>query len=117
MDALAFRTRPLLGVAWLPVNAGPLVLLLLASLLMRNASFIGHLAGIVCGYVIGWSRGSWVTLEPALLGRVGLLVVLVLEGRVKPAARALARRFRLDDIRHIIIPLFLSLKNPSSFSF
>ena len=70
---LCFRTRPLLGVAWLPVNAGPLVLLLLASLLMRNASFIGHLAGIVCGYVIGWSRGSWVTLEPALLGRVGLL--------------------------------------------
>lgn len=43
---------PLFGAANIPMWASPFASLLLTSLLIPKASFVGHLAGILAGYLI-----------------------------------------------------------------
>ena len=38
----------------LKFNFGPMVQLLIAQMIMPRVSFVGHLAGIVCGFVVHW---------------------------------------------------------------
>jgi membrane associated rhomboid family serine protease len=39
----------------LKFNFGPLIQLLIAQVIMPRVSFLGHLAGIVCGFVLHWN--------------------------------------------------------------
>ena len=48
----------------LPVNAGPLLLLVATKLVIPRSSFIGHLSGIVIGYPVAWNALDW--LSPPL---------------------------------------------------
>lgn len=43
----ATHTLPILNIRW---NVSPIVSLIFTQVLIRNASFMGHLAGIICGY-------------------------------------------------------------------
>jgi membrane associated rhomboid family serine protease len=45
-------TIGLLDLKW---NFGPLVQLVLAQIIMPRVSFIGHLAGIICGFIMHWN--------------------------------------------------------------
>jgi membrane associated rhomboid family serine protease len=50
-----------LGFMTIPNIMLPFFYLLICQLLIQNASFIGHLAGIVCGFMLGWGWFDWVT--------------------------------------------------------
>lgn len=50
----------LLGVINLPINLAPFGSLIFTSIIVPQASFIGHLAGIVMGYLIAWDFFVWV---------------------------------------------------------
>ena len=44
----------------LPLTFAPFFSLLLTQLIVRRASFLGHLAGIFAGYAVGWGLLDWV---------------------------------------------------------
>jgi membrane associated rhomboid family serine protease len=46
---MCFQTHEFYHLKW---NLGPLVTLGVTQLILRRASFVGHLAGIICGYAI-----------------------------------------------------------------
>lgn len=46
---ICFETHEFLNIKW---NLGPIVTLGITQLILRRASFVGHLAGILCGYAI-----------------------------------------------------------------
>lgn len=50
----------LLGVVNLPINLAPFGSLIFTSIIVPQASFVGHLAGIVMGYLVGWDLFVWV---------------------------------------------------------
>ncbi|KAL4442121.1 hypothetical protein ABPG77_011382 [Micractinium sp. CCAP 211/92] len=52
---------PLFGLADLPMWAAPWSSLLITSLLVPKASFVGHLAGILAGYAVAFGLFSWLT--------------------------------------------------------
>lgn len=56
-----------LGIPSIPVNIGPLTLLVFTKVLIPRSSFVGHLSGIVIGYPLAWSLLHWLTL-PTMLG-------------------------------------------------
>ena len=39
----------------LPINIAPIFLLFITSLIMPNASFVGHLSGVILGYLLVWN--------------------------------------------------------------
>lgn len=45
----------------IPAWAAPWVALLMMQCLIPNASFLGHLSGILAGYVVAWGLMDWVT--------------------------------------------------------
>lgn len=49
---------PLIG---LPVNAGPIILLIVTKIVIPQSSFLGHLSGIVIGYPLAWNWLDWLT--------------------------------------------------------
>lgn len=59
----------LFGFARAPVNLAPFGSLLFTSLVVPQASFIGHLAGIATGYLVAWDAFAWLdtTSTTALL--------------------------------------------------
>mmetsp|Transcript_20319 Transcript_20319/g.47478 ORF Transcript_20319/g.47478 Transcript_20319/m.47478 type:complete len:244 (+) Transcript_20319:3-734(+) len=50
-----------LGFFSLPLSLAPFGNLIFTSLIVPNASFVGHLAGILAGYAVGFGALSWVT--------------------------------------------------------
>jgi membrane associated rhomboid family serine protease len=46
----------LFGFVQLPLSLAPFASLLFTSLLIRQASFVGHLSGICIGYLIAWNE-------------------------------------------------------------
>jgi len=52
MEDLCFETYSKYGFKF---NFGPLVQLVLAQVIMPRVSFMGHLAGIVCGFLLHWN--------------------------------------------------------------
>jgi len=48
-----FSTQSLAG-GWIQFNAGPFVSLLVCQCLIPRASFVGHLSGILCGFIWHW---------------------------------------------------------------
>lgn len=61
----------LFGMIELPYILSPLISLLITQLIIRNASLIGHLAGIVIGYIIGLG------VFDVLNNMIGLIVLLI----------------------------------------
>ena len=49
----------LLGYVQLPVNLAPFGSLIFTSIIVPQASFVGHLAGIVVGYAVAWGAFAW----------------------------------------------------------
>ena len=45
----------------LPWSIAPFVQIIMTSLLIPNASFIGHLSGVIIGYLIRWHLFDWLT--------------------------------------------------------
>jgi len=60
LPSLCFDTYrlPIFG---LPVNAGPLILLIVTKIIIPQSSFLGHLSGIVIGYPLAWNWLDWLT--------------------------------------------------------
>lgn len=51
-------TIPIFGFP-VPIALAPFTSLILTSLIIPNASFIGHLSGILIGFLIAWDAFSW----------------------------------------------------------
>eukprot|EP00581_Thalassiosira_minuscula_P015147 CAMPEP_0183714204 /NCGR_PEP_ID=MMETSP0737-20130205/8818_1 /TAXON_ID=385413 /ORGANISM="Thalassiosira miniscula, Strain CCMP1093" /LENGTH=839 /DNA_ID=CAMNT_0025943111 /DNA_START=45 /DNA_END=2564 /DNA_ORIENTATION=+ len=51
---VCFSTYEVPGLPWLKVNLAPMVSLFVAQFIMPRVSFMGHLAGIVCGFFLHW---------------------------------------------------------------
>ncbi|KAK9825660.1 hypothetical protein WJX81_006649 [Elliptochloris bilobata] len=80
MTLLAARGKgafSVLGVAEMPMWASPLVTLVLTSIIVPQASFLGHLAGIVAGFAVAFGLFGWLTASGAA-ALVAWLVVLSL---------------------------------------
>jgi membrane associated rhomboid family serine protease len=65
----------LFGAARVPVNLAPFGSLLFTSLVVPQASFIGHLAGIVIGYLVAWDAFKWLDTESTSLLLLGTVAV------------------------------------------
>lgn len=58
----------------LPMNFGPLILLLITKLIIPQSSFIGHLSGILIGYPLAWNMMNW--LSPYLLLSIFVTILI-----------------------------------------
>lgn len=65
------------GLPALALNAAPFAMLLIVQLILRRASFIGHLSGTLMGYPLAWGALYW--CGPATLNR--LLLAAALSGQ------------------------------------
>lgn len=77
---------PLFGLASMPMYLAPFASLVITSVLIPKASFLGHLSGIIAGYAI--STGVFDVLGP--LGAVALLVLALAGGEWIETAVAVA---------------------------
>ncbi|CAD7704569.1 unnamed protein product [Ostreobium quekettii] len=86
VNELGMGQLSLFGLASIPAPLAPFGYLVLTSVLIPRASFIGHLSGVLVGYVVGF--GVFEQLTPfwavslALWGALGALVGLVRSGAV-----------------------------------
>ena len=94
---VCFSTYEVPGLPWLKFNVAPIVSLFVAQFIMPRVSFMGHLAGIVCGFCLHWG----VFIPPleicspnVLIGGV-LLIGLIWRRRIIPV-RPLLRNM-LDE--------------------
>ena len=81
----------LFGAARVPVNLAPFGSLLFTSLVVPQASFIGHLAGIVTGYLVAWDAFAWLDTASTsllLLGVVAAAAGTYRNGSADSASRA-----------------------------
>ena len=91
----------LLGLFHLPVSAAPFGSLVFTSLLVPQASFVGHLAGIVVGELVSlgaldWLTGFWFW---ALCGWVVVVHVASLQGGRGLPSFVLAREPERPEVR------------------
>jgi len=83
---VCFQTYSVPGLPFLKFNIAPIVSLFMAQFIMPRVSFMGHLAGIVCGFCLHW---GWaippleVCSSNVLMGGV-FLIGLVWRRRVIP---------------------------------
>ena len=86
-DDVCFNTYNMfLGIK---VNLGPVVQLIVAQVLLRRASFVGHLAGLVAGFCVHWRLLPLVLVQPAVL--IPALYCLKRQGSLEaPALDALS---------------------------
>ena len=54
---VCFATHSVPGLPWLKFNIAPIVSLFVAQFIMPRVSFMGHLAGIACGFGLHWGWG------------------------------------------------------------
>lgn len=64
-------TYNLYNIIDIPYILTPFVSLLITQLLITNASFIGHLSGILVGYIIGFNLFQWIN------NIVGFIILLI----------------------------------------
>ena len=65
-----FPTRSVFGLFSVPTRVYPWVLMLILQLVMPNASLLGHLAGIIVGFVHTWGLLGWAIPSLPTLRRV-----------------------------------------------
>ena len=51
---VCFSTYTMPGIPFLKFNVSPIVSLFVAQFIMPRVSFMGHLAGIICGFLLHW---------------------------------------------------------------
>ncbi len=67
------------SAAWgVPITLAPFLSLVLTQLIVRRASFLGHLSGIIAGYAAGWgllewARGYWLAMAMGALAAAAVL--------------------------------------------
>lgn len=71
--------QDLTGMEGLPVNLGPFLLLVFTKLIIPNSSFLGHLSGILIGYLLAWHLLDFLT--PPLTCCVLFLLWLMSSGK------------------------------------
>lgn len=64
-DDICFHTYSFFGL--IKFNAGPLVQLVVAQLLLKRASFVGHLAGVIAGFLWHWNLLPLALMQPCIL--------------------------------------------------
>jgi len=71
----------LFGLLSLPISFAPFESLIFTSIIVPQASFVGHLSGIIVGYAIGWGliRGMNNYWAVCMLGWIVLVLVLSLK--------------------------------------
>jgi len=58
----------------LPINFGPIILLVVTKIILPRSSFIGHLSGIIIGYPLAWNLLNWLT--PPLLISISIIILI-----------------------------------------
>mmetsp|Transcript_4514 Transcript_4514/g.10119 ORF Transcript_4514/g.10119 Transcript_4514/m.10119 type:complete len:445 (+) Transcript_4514:1-1335(+) len=66
---VCFATYEVPGLSWLRFNWSPIVSLIFCQIIFPRVSFIGHLAGIICGFLLHWGL-----LPPLELSSVNVLI-------------------------------------------
>jgi membrane associated rhomboid family serine protease len=70
-------TISLFGFVNVPINLAPFGSLIFTSLIVPQASFIGHLAGIAVGYLVAWDAFAWLTFYWTAALLFGVVAVFV----------------------------------------
>ncbi|KAL7488779.1 hypothetical protein ACHAW6_014378 [Cyclotella cf. meneghiniana] len=84
---VCFSTHHVPGIPWLKFNIAPIVSLFVAQFIMPRVSFMGHLAGIACGFGLHWGWGMpplEVCSPNVLIGGVYLIFCLGVSRRLIP---------------------------------
>ena len=73
LPSLCFQTYSIPNpFGWsLPVNGGPILILIATKLIIPRSSFIGHLSGIIIGYPVAWNALDWLS-PPLFLSLIAL---------------------------------------------
>jgi membrane associated rhomboid family serine protease len=58
----------------LPINLGPVILLVITKVVIPRSSFLGHLSGILIGYPVAWNALNWLT-PPLFFSLLALFVM------------------------------------------
>lgn len=72
-----FSNLNLFGLLNLPISFAPFESLIFTSIIVPQASFVGHFAGIVVGYLIGWGLFQGISDYWALTGTMWLGIAFV----------------------------------------
>lgn len=51
------------GLQPLPMNIGPIILLVFTKIIIPQSSFSGHLAGVIIGFPLAWNMLNWMTVQ------------------------------------------------------
>lgn len=81
---MCFDTYNVLGLKF---NFGPLVQLGIAQFIMPRVSFVGHLAGIICGFLVHWSLVPLSLFGPQILIPASFLAHLWIVQKCVPIER------------------------------
>jgi hypothetical protein len=84
---VCFATHHIPGLPWLKFNMAPIVSLFVAQFIMPRVSFMGHLAGIACGFGLHWGWGFpplEVCSPNVLIGVVYLVGCLFISRKIVP---------------------------------
>lgn len=84
---VCFATHHVPGLPWLKFNIAPVVSLFVAQFIMPRVSFMGHLAGIACGFGLHWGWGFpplEICSPNVLVGAVYLVGCLMISRKLIP---------------------------------
>ncbi|KAK3242295.1 hypothetical protein CYMTET_48007 [Cymbomonas tetramitiformis] len=91
----------------LPMNLAPFGSLIFTSMIVPQASFIGHLAGILVGYLISWHMFSWMdiatTVNMLIWIGIGTIISLKQSGVFLPWLQFHGRSEAVDTSAGIIV--------------
>jgi membrane associated rhomboid family serine protease len=101
---VCFATHQFLGV--LRFNVGPIVQLFVMQFLLKRVSFVGHLAGIVAGFLLHWNLLPLELVQPAVLIPTMYLLLLWRARNVIPIVkrRPAAHENNDDDDADDLLP-------------
>ena len=80
---MCFNTYSAFGLKF---NVGPMVQLVVAQFIMPRVSFVGHLAGIICGFLVHWSLIPLSLFGPQILIPASFLAHLCFVRKSIPVA-------------------------------
>lgn len=101
-------TRSLCGVVNLPTKVYPLVLLILLSLLIPGISFMGHLCGLLVGFILITPIG------PALFIPTAETIVIIEQSFFCTSVLRNQAFVRIDTEKNLIHPWFDTLTGPDN---
>ncbi|EJK48937.1 hypothetical protein THAOC_32226 [Thalassiosira oceanica] len=116
---VCFATYEVPGLSWLRFNWSPIVSLIFCQIIFPRVSFIGHLAGIICGFLLHWGL-----LPPLELSSVNVLIggrnkqYVAVEGDDE-SQQSIKQRRKLRDLREVGRKQWtlLTIRNVMAFQF